>query len=493
MKTSRSASAVVAVLAVTSLLATVLQTLTIPLVPKLPALLDTSPTNASWVVTITLLTGAITTPVSGRLGDLYGKRRVLLLIMGAVITGTVISACTSSLWPMVIGRALQGVAAGVIPLALGLVRDQLPPERVGGAMALMSATLGLGGAGGIPLAGVVAENFDWHLLFVGSAGLGLLCTIWLAVAVSESPGHARGHFDVTGTIGLTVGLTLLLLPIVNGAQWGWGNTRTIGSGAMAILVLLGWARHQLRIDAPLVDLRVTARRPVLMANLATIATGFAIFAMFFVFPQLLQAPRSTGYGFGQSLVKSGLVLVPNGLVALLLTPLAARTIRRYGPRMAMIVAAVLIGAGYLHVLLRTDSVADIIFASALIGAGAGISTAATAKLISDSVPMTETASANGVNALMRSMGSATGAALLTLILAHATLHVGPASLPSEAGLRTAFLVGIGAAVTSLICVALIPPARASVSPVPHASPLGDGDGDGGGGEVATLPVDLAGK
>ncbi|MGI5397394.1 MFS transporter [Streptomyces sp. CA-251251] len=487
MRKTRSDSAIVGVLATASLLATLLQTLTIPLIPRLPSLLDSSPTDASWVVTSTLLTGAITTPVSGRLGDLYGKRRVLLLTMGAVVIGTVLSACTSSLWPMVIGRALQGVAVGVIPLALGLVRDQLPPERVGGAITLMSATLGLGGAAGIPLAGVIAENFDWHLLFWGSAGLSLLCTMGLAVAVPESPSRAPGRFDVVGTIGLTVGLALLLLPIVNGAQWGWGDARTVGFGATAVVVLLGWGRHQLRTAAPVVDLRVTARRPVLMANLATVATGFAIFAMFFVFPQILQAPRSTGYGFGQSLVASGLVLLPNGLVALLLTPLAARTITRHGPRKTMILAALLIGAGYVYVLLRRDSVGDIIVASAVIGAGAGVSAAATAKLITDAVPVTETASANGVNALMRSMGSATGSALLAVILAHAALHVGPASLPSESGLRTAFLVGAGAAVVSLMCAVLVPrvrpgsviarehdaPARAEgagVSAAPVASP-----------------------
>ncbi|MFF3464020.1 MFS transporter [Streptomyces sp. NPDC002619] len=456
MKRSGSPSAMVAVLSLTSLLPTLLQTLAIPLIPNFPVLLNASPTDASWVVTITPLTGAIVTPVSGRLGDLFGKRRVLLLTLAAVITGTVISALTSSLWPMVIGRGLQGLGMGVIPLAFGLLRDQLPPSRIGGAITLLSATLGLGGAMGMPLAGLTAEHFNWHVLFWGSAGLGLLCALLTALVVPESPQHAEGRFDVVGTIGLTVGLIVLLLPIVNGGQWGWGSTRTLGFGAAAIVVLLAWARYQLRVGSPLVDLRVSARRPVLMANLATVAMGFAIFAMLFAFPQILQAPTATGYGFGQSLVRSGLVVATNGVVALLLTPVAARLIARYGARLAMMLGAILIAAGYVFVMLWTDSVIDIVVASSLIGAGAGISVAATSNLITDAVPVTDTASANGVNALMRSVGSATSTAVLTVVLAHATISLGSATLPAAEGFRTTFIVGAAAAIVGLLFSALIP-------------------------------------
>ncbi|MET8406368.1 MFS transporter [Streptomyces sp900116325] len=456
MKRSGSPAAVVAVLALTSLLPSLLQTLTIPLIPNFPVLLNASPADASWVVTITPLTGAIATPVSGRLGDLFGKRRVLLLTLAAVIVGTVISAVTDSLWPMVIGRGLQGFALGVIPLAFGLFRDQLPPRRMGAAIALLSGTLGLGGAMGIPLAGLVVEHCDWHVLFWGSAGLGLLSALLIALVVPESSQRAEGRFDVVGSIGLTVGLIVLLLPIVNGGQWGWGSTRTLGFGAAAVVILLAWSRHQLRIDSPLVDLRLSARRPVLMANAATVAMGFAIFAMFFAFPQILQAPTITGYGFGQSLVRSGLAIATNGVAALLLTPIAARLITRYGPRHGMMLGAVVIAAGYVFVILRTDSVADIVIASGVIGAGAGISTAATAELITDAVPVTDTASANGVNTLMRQVGIATSTAVLSVVLAHTTISVGSATLPSAEGFRTTFIVGAAAAIVGLLLSALIP-------------------------------------
>ncbi|MCM0674433.1 MFS transporter [Micromonospora phytophila] len=436
-----------------------LQTLVIPFIPSFPALLNASPADASWVVTIALLTGAIVTPVSGRLGDLFGKRRALLLTLAVVIIGAVISALTSSLWLMVIGRGLQGCALGVIPLVLGIFRDELPPRRIGGAIALLTAMLGLGGAMGIPLAGLVAEHFDWHVLFWGSAGLGLLCALLTALVVPESPQRTEGRFDVVGTLGLTVGLIGLLLPIVKGGQWGWGSTRTLGLGAAAVVILLAWGWHQLRTRSPLVDLVLSARRPVLMTNLATVAVGFAIFTMLFVFPQILQAPLATGYGFGQSLVWTGLAVAPSGVLALLLTPVSARLITRYGARLAMMLGAIVIAAGYVFITLLMNSVIDFVIASGIIGAGAGISTAATSKLITDAVPVTETGSANGVNTLMRSVGSAAASAVLTVILAQVTITVGAATLPTAAGFRTTFVVAAAAAIIGLLLTALVPAPR----------------------------------
>src|SRR5262249_13314090 len=175
---------------------------------------------------------------------------------------------------MVSGRGRQGCAMGLIPLARGILGAELPPRRIGGGIAFLSATLAVGAAIGMPLAAVVAEHADWHVLFWGSAGLGLLFALLTALVVPESPHRTQGRFDVVGTIGLTAGLIGLLLPIVNGGRWGWGSTRTLGLGAAAVVILLAWGWHQLRTRSPLVDLRLSTRRPVLMTNIATVAIGF---------------------------------------------------------------------------------------------------------------------------------------------------------------------------------------------------------------------------
>jgi MFS family permease len=458
-RSAPSGRAIVVVLASCGLVASFMQTLVVPLIPVFPRLLHVPAADASWVVTVTLLAASVITPVSGRLGDLYGKRRMILVSLGLLIAGSVVSATTSALAFQILGRGLQGCAMGVIPLGISIMRDELPPERVGGAISLMSATLGVGGAIGLPVAAVVAENADWHALFWTAAGLGLACALLIMTVVPESSVRTPAPFDYFGAFGLAAGLLCLLLPVVKGGTWGWASAPTLGLAAAAVVILLGWGAYQLRRRDPLVDLRVSARRPVLFTNFASIMVGFALYAMALSFPQLLQAPASTGYGLGQTMVESGLTLAPNGLVMMLLSPVSARLIARFGPRPTLMSGALVIAAGYAFAIVLMDNALELITASVIIGAGVGIAYAAMPALIMGSVPVTETASANGLNSLMRSVGTAISSAVMAAMLAQLTISVGGLPVPSLAGFRATFAVAAGAALAGALLAALVPKRR----------------------------------
>ncbi len=462
----RSGRAIVVVLASCGLVASFMQTLVVPLIPVFPRLLNASPADASWVVTVTLLAAAVITPVSGRLGDLYGKRRMILVSLALLIAGSVVSATTSALAFHIIGRGLQGCAMGVIPLGISIMRDELPPERVGGAISLMSATLGVGGAIGLPVAAIVAENADWHVLFWMAAGLGLFFALLIVKFVPESPLRTPAPFDYFGAFGLAAGLVCLLLPVVKGATWGWTSTPTLGFAAAAVVILLAWGTYQLRRRDPLVDLRVSARRPVLFTNLASIMVGFSMYAMALSFPQLLQASASTGYGLGQTMVESGLSLAPNGVVMMLLSPVSARLITRFGPRPTLMTGALVIAAGYVFAILLMGNAFELIMASVIIGAGVGIAYAAMPALIMGSVPVTETASANGLNSLMRSVGTAVSSAVMAAMLAQLTITVGGLPVPSLFGFRATFAVAALAALTGVLLAGLVPKTRTAPELVP---------------------------
>ncbi|MGO2541318.1 MAG: MFS transporter [Specibacter sp.] len=451
-----SPGAAVAVLAFVGIVASLMQTIVVPLIPQLPTLLHTSATNTSWIITATLLAGAIVTPIAGRLGDIFGKRRVLVISLGLLVAGSVICALTSSMGLMLVGRILQGLAMGVIPLGISILRDELPREKVGSAVATISATMGVGGAIGLPVSALIAQNADWHALFWAAAALAVVALVLVLVVLPESPLRTPARFDGVGAAGLTAGLIALLLPITKGADWGWGSLLTVGLFAASAVILVLWGIFELRSSSPLVDLRVSAHPQVLFTNLASIAVGFAMYAMSLAFPQLLMAPTATGYGLGLSMVQAGLAMAPGGLVMMALSPVSARLSARYGPKVTLLAGAVVIGAGYVLAFFLTDAVWQVIAAAMVIGAGIGLAYAAMPALIMGAVPLKETGAANGLNSLMRAVGTSTSAAVMGVVLANMTMSIGPATVPTLAGFHTTFAIAISAALAAIVLGALIP-------------------------------------
>ncbi|WP_420107345.1 MFS transporter [Nocardia asteroides] len=450
----------IAVLSTVGVVVSLMQTLVIPIIPSLPTLLNTSASNASWVVTATLLAGAVSTPIAGKLGDMFGKRLVLVANLGFMIVGSVICASFSSLLPEIVGRSLQGAAVGAIPLGISIMRDELPAGKVGGAMAVMSATLGVGGAVGMPFAAVIAQNADWHMLFWTAAGLGVVCAVLVFVFVPESPVRTPSRFDFGGAIGLSIALLTLLIGITKGADWGWGSPSILGLFAASLVSFLLWGFYELRQSAPLVDLRVSARPRVLFTNMASIAVGFALYGMSLTFPQLLMAPKETGYGFGLTMVVAGLAMAPGGLVMMLLSPVSARLSAAKGPKLTLALGSAVIGLGYLFAVVLMDSVWQIVVAGIIVAGGVGLAYAAMPALIMGAVPITETAAANGLNSLMRSVGTSTSAAVMGVVLAHMTMQLGPHTLPSREGFHTAFYIAIAGAVVAIALTLCIPARKA---------------------------------
>ena len=287
-RTTASPVLTVVVLCIGGLSAALTQTLVIPIQSELPRLLGTSAANTSWVITITLLAAAVAMPVAGRVADLLGKQRVLVTSAGILLVGSVVCALADSLVPTLVGRALQGLAMGFIPVVISLMREITPPEITSTAIAAMSATLGVGGAIGLPLSAWIADSYDWHALFWLSAGLALVILVATATLVPHVRDAHPGRLDVVGAVGLAVGLVAFLVGVSKATEWGWGDARTIGFIAGGVVVLVLWGLFELRQDDPLVDLRTTGQLPVLLTNLAAVAIGFGMMAQSIVVPQLQQ-------------------------------------------------------------------------------------------------------------------------------------------------------------------------------------------------------------
>ncbi|WP_344066829.1 MFS transporter [Microbacterium pumilum] len=448
--------AIVAVLALTGLASSFMFTLVVPIQAELPELLGASREDTAWVVTVTLLVAAITTPIAGRLGDMYGKRRIVLVLLVLLIIGSVIAAFSTSLIGVIIGRALQGAVVGVVPLGIAILRDVLHTSGVNSAIALISATLGVGGALGLPISAFITEFADWHIIFWVAAGIGAVCfglVLWIVpVSVLRTP----GSFDFVGAAGLAVGLTGILLVISRGNEWGWLSPATLALGLGGIVVLLIWGWYELQIAEPLLDLRVAARRPVLLTNFASIGMGFALFASNVVFPQILELPVETGAGLGLSLIAASLVVMPAGLVMMVLSPVSGRLAGVIGPRALLIMGAVALVAAYAFVLIAGNGVWQIFVSNILIGIGIGFGFAAMPMLIMRSVPQSETGASNGLNALFRSLGTSTAAAVMGAVLASSSTVQDGMQIPSAAGFHLTYILAGAGAVIALLLALFIP-------------------------------------
>lgn len=451
--------AIVAVLALAGLASSFMFTLVVPIQAKLPELLNASREDTAWVVTATLLAAAVVTPIAGRLGDMYGKRRIVLVLLGVLVLGSVVAALSGEIIGVIIGRALQGAVTGVVPLAISILRDVLHEDRVDAAIALISATMGVGGALGMPLSALVTQYSDWHALFWLAAGMGVVVFVLVVWIVPVSVLRTAGRFDYVGAAGLAVGLTGVLLAVSRGNEWGWTSPAVLACGLGGLAVLLVWGWYELRIAEPLLDLRVAARRPVLLTNIASLAMGFSLFASNVAYPQLLELPAPAG--FGLSLLAASLVIAPAGLVMMVLSPYSGRVARTVGPRLLLILGAIALIVAYGFTLLFSSEVWHILVANLLVGVGIGFGYASMPMLIMRSVPQSETGASNGLNALFRSLGTSTAAAVIAAVLASLSVTQGGVQVPTAAAFDVAFLLGGAAAVVALVLALFIPqrPAR----------------------------------
>jgi predicted MFS family arabinose efflux permease len=442
------------VIAGAAFVASLTQALVVPLLPSLSATLGVSGAATSWLVTSTVVVGAIANPLLGRLGDQYGRRRLLLIALGAFVVGSVICAVAGNLGVMILGRAIQGISTAAIPLGIGLIASLAPPARRAASIALVSAMLGIGGAAGLPLAGIIAAAWGMTGVFWCSAAVGVFVLFATVVWVPSVPVATRGGTaDLFGAALLAIGLVALLLPVSQGAVWGWHSLDTVALLVLAALTLSGFGVAELRHRDPVIDLRQAARRPVLLTNIAAVLLGFGFFLSFLAAMTRLQLPGP--HGFGLPMVMAGLCMVPGGLLMVAVAPAAARVISAFGPRITLVAAGLIVLLGFVVQLVPGHSILQLVASTSIVSAGIAVAYAAMPALILDASPARSAAAATGVNALARNLGSGIGSAVFGMLAAKAA--------PTPAAFAAVYILGAGTAVLAAVAAVAIGRARAHPS------------------------------
>ncbi|WP_239133135.1 MFS transporter [Paractinoplanes durhamensis] len=436
------------------LLVSALQTLVVPVVANIQADLGVSATSASWVVTANLLAAAVLTPMLGRLGDLYGRRPVMLGVLVVVLAGSVLAATTSSLPLLLVGRVAQAASFGLFPLSIGVLREELPPARLTGAMATVSGMLAVGAGIGLTVTGLLMQHGgDYHQLF------------WLATALSaigvagvwtlpKRAAVATGRLDWIGAGLLGLGLVLLLMPLEEGNSWGWGSAKVIGCLIAAVVVLAVFLLAERRITQPLVTTRMLTHRPLVIANVAGLFLGFAMFAIFLAVSYLVQTPPSiTGYGFGSTVLAASVVyLLPGSIAGVVTAPLGGRLVGRFGPKTTLITAALLAAAGFGMLIVLHSATWQIIVGAFAVNTAVMFGYAALPALLIANVSPAETGIANSVNSIARSIGMSLGTAFVVTMLTRNLIPGAPVALPQESQYTTIFAIG---AIFGVLAAALV--------------------------------------
>ncbi len=464
--------ATLAVLAISALAFSLLQSLVLPALPSFEHALHTSETGASWLLSAYLVSAAIATPTLGRVGDMIGKEKMLVVVLVSLGVGTLISALGSSIAVVIVGRIVQGTGGAIFPLAFGIIRDEFPPHKVATGIGIISSILGIGSGAGIVLAGPIILHLSYHWLFWIPLVIVLVATIATFVYVPESPIRAPGRINWLGAVLMAGWLTTGLLALSEAPVWGWTSGTVVVLFAVTVLLVGLWIWAEVRSDHPVVDMKMMRIRAVWTTNLAAVLFGFGMFSMFIVAPQFVQTPIHEGYGFGASVTKAGLFLAPLALAMLLVAPLIGRLTAAVGARSLLVAGGGFGAVSYFLLAGQHSHQWSFYVSSALLGVGVALGFASMANLIIEAVPASQTGVATGMNTNIRSIGGALGSSITTSIIVTGGLRSG---FPKETGFEATFIVCGASMVVAALAALAVPSRSRPEAHRLHPAPLAEVD------------------
>ncbi len=450
---------ILGVLLLAGLAYAVLSSAVIPALPTIQHDLHTTETGVTWLLTGFLLSASVGTAIIGRLGDMYGKERLLLWTLLVLAAGTLLAAVANTLAVLIAARVIQGVAGGIFPLSFSIARDEFPPERVAGSIGLISAILGIGGGCGLVVGALIVEHLSWHWLFWLPLGVTLVTAFCTWRYVPESPVRTPGHVNWLAAVLMSVGICCVLIAIAQTTVWGWGDPRTLLLFAAGLGVCAAWVAVELHSREPLVDMAMMRVRGVWTTNLAAFLLGAGLYASFIVYPQFAQLPRPVG--FGASVVVSSLYLLPAGFAMGLLGAVAGRVAHRFGSKAALLAGASVTALGFGWLAVAHSHPIDMLISSTVFGIGIGLAFAALGNLIVQAVPPSQTGVATGVNTVMRTLGGALGGQLSATFIVDNMRH----GVPTATGFVETFVMATGFLVVCVVAGLLIPGGRPATEPL----------------------------
>jgi EmrB/QacA subfamily drug resistance transporter len=417
------------------------------------------PIGVGWLVTSFLLVAAGATVICGRLGDLFGRRRVMIAMLLCAGVGSAISAVSMSLEWVIFGRAVQGMSAAILPLCFGLLRENLPESRVAVGVGIIAATATVGAGAGLLLGGLIVDHLTWPWIFYCSGGLAVISIAFVLLWVPQSARpKAVGSLDVLGGVLFVPAIAGLLLAISKGKSWGWIDARTLGLIAGSLALLAIWVVHELRQDNPLINVRLFSNRQIALANLAMALFGIGTAQAMLVLLLLMQQPTWTIVGLGVSATAAALLKLPSNVLATVAAPWSGYIAAKRGARQALLLGIALVTVGWMAITAYHGSIWFLAPMIIFVGFGGAMMYAAMPNLIVEIVPGDRIGETTGLQQVVRATATAIGAQVVTFLLATSTVS-DPSQggvYPSSAAYMLALLFITSTAVACLLVTLALP-------------------------------------
>jgi len=433
-----------------------MQSLVTPVLPTIQHDLHTDTGTVTWVLTAWLLAASVATPLMGRIADMIGKDRALLVALGAIAVGCLVAAIAPSIGVLIFARVLQGLGGAIFPVSFGIIRDEFPAHRVTSAVGIMAAVIATGSGLGIVLAGPIVGALDWRWLFWIPMIVVTVVGVLAKFVIPASPVRSPGRINWLAAVLLSGWLVALLLPLSKATTWGWGSTRTLGLLGLAVVLLVAWLVAEVRSANPLIDMRMMRLPAVWTTNLVSLLFGAAMFGIFAFLPQLMQVPTASGYGFGASVTEAGLLMLPMMVTMAVFGSASGPLTRWISSKIQLVAGSALAALSSFSLATEHGTRPMVALAGGVFGIGLGLVYSSMISLIVQSVPRHQTGAASGMNTNIRTIGASIGTAIVSSIV---TSHATATGLPAESGYTESFLILSAVALAAIAVALLVPTAR----------------------------------
>ncbi len=438
------------------------ESMLIPALPTIQAEFNSTATWTSWILSIYLVVGAVSTPIFGKLGDTYGKKKLLVICMGLYTAGVVANGFAWNIQSLLTFRALQGLGMGMFPLAYALIRDEFPAEKVAMATGIVSAMFGVGTAIGLVVGAWISDNYGWRMTYHAVVPLAIGVTLLAAYKLRESPIRNPSKVDLIGAGTFSVAILAFLVAMTEGERWGWTSTYTLGLIAVSFVFSMLFVFAESRVRDPMIDLAVLSKRNVFFTNISAFVVGLGMFMMFQAVTYLVRIPPPVG--FGSSIFEAGLLQVPGSILLLVAGPLAGILVNKRGAKMPLVLGSIVLSISFYYFYAMHDTKAQVVLGLMIMSVAMGMMMVAMINIIVQSVAQTETGIATAMNTIFRTVGGVVGPTIAGVFLARYVSPLviqtprGPVMgplLPNATAFNYIFLTALGVSLVGVVVTLLL--------------------------------------